>query len=370
MWERRSGRALPYRMASGKAAGASGAESGWYSRFLYVFEPLARSRGRRRRSRALLWKLDSSGRPFRWALVTRPYHGPILLSATVFVLLASSAFGQTDIRKRVRAIAADAHGKVSVSCSLPDSGVNCDLEPHAHPPMQSVFKVPLALAALHLVEQGTLSLDQPVRFLASDRILPHTYSPLQDKYPEGGSDIPLRELLRLAVSMSDNVAADVVLRVIGGPTVVDSYVKSIGVNGFHLEDGEQGLARDFTVQYNNWFEPTAAVQLLRRISDNSPIAPEHTQLLLDWMKDSPTGTHRIKGELPAGTIVMHKTGSSDTADGVTYATNDIGLITLPDGRRLAIAIFITDSTADEDHREAVIARIAKAAYDACLPEKK
>jgi CubicO group peptidase (beta-lactamase class C family) len=66
--------------------------------------------------------------------------------------------------------------------------------------MQSVFKVPLALATLHLVEQGKLSLDHPVRFLASDRILPNTYSPLQDKYPEANVDIPLQELLRVAKS--------------------------------------------------------------------------------------------------------------------------------------------------------------------------
>jgi beta-lactamase class A len=87
------------------------------------------------------------------------------------------------------------------------------------------------------------------------------------------------------------------------------------------------------------------------------------------MANSPTGTDRIKGLLPSGTVVMHKTGSSGTDGGLTYATNDIGLITLPDGRRLAIAIFVTDSKSDEATREAVIARIAKAAYEAALHEK-
>jgi len=57
------------------------------------------------------------------------------------------------------------------------------------------------------------------------------------RYPEAEVDIPLRELLYLAVSLSDNTAADVVLRTVGGPPVVDTYIKSIGVNGFHLEDG-------------------------------------------------------------------------------------------------------------------------------------
>ena len=274
------------------------------------------------------------------------------------------------LQQQVRDIAAGGHGKVSVACSLPDSTLNCDLDPHAHPPMQSVFKFPLAVTALHLVEQGKFSLDQPIRFLPSDRILPHTHSPLQDKYPEANVDVSLRELLYLAVSESDNVATDIVLRVVGGPAVVDSHIKSIGVMGFHLEDGEHGLARDVATQYRNWFEPAGAVQLLRRISDNSPLTVEHAQMLLQWMKDSSSGVLRIKGDLPSGTIVMHKTGSSGTHDGVTYATNDVGLITLPDGRRLAIAIFVTDSTADDATRDAVIARIAKAAYDASLPVNK
>ena len=232
--------------------------------------------------------------------------------------------------------------------------------------MQSVFKLPLVMTSLHLIEERKFSLDQPARFLPSDRILPHTHSPLQDKYPEANVDIPLRELLRLAVSLSDNSAADLVLRVIGGPEVVQRYMNSIGVDGFQLKDGERGLHGDVAAQYRNWFEPASAVKLLRRISDDSPLSAEHTALLLAWMKDTPTGAHRIKGELPEGTNVMHKSGTSGSGNGVAYATNDIGLIALPNGRRLAIAIFVTDAAADDATRDAVIARIAKAAYDTAM----
>jgi beta-lactamase class A len=284
----------------------------------------------------------------------------------VILFFSGSAFAQTVLQQKISVIAADARGKVSVACSLPGSDVNCDLNPHARPPMQSVFKLPLAMTALHLIEEGKFSLDQPVRFLPGDRILPHTYSPLQDKYPEANVDIPLRELLRLAASLSDNSAADLVLRVIGGPEVVQHYISSIGVDGFQLKDGEHGLHQDVAAQYRNWFEPASAVKLLRRISDDSPLSVEHTALLLAWVKDTPTGAHRIKGQLPEGTSVMHKTGTSGSGNGVAYATNDIALIALPNGRRLAIAIFVTDAAADDATRDAVIARIAKAAYDAAV----
>jgi beta-lactamase class A len=77
-------------------------------------------------------------------------------------------------------------------------------------------------------------------------------------------------------------------------------------------------------------------------------------------------TKRLEGDLPAGTRVAHKSGTSDVDDGLAHATNDVGLIPLPDGRRIAIAVFVTDSTADEATREQVIARIAREAYDESL----
>ena len=280
----------------------------------------------------------------------------------LLILIAASALAQEPLRQQIRAIAGEAHGQVSVACSLPGSALNCDLNPNAQPPMQSVFKLPLAVKVLQQIEQGTFSLDQPVRFLPQDRILPHVYSPLQDQYPEAGVDVPLRELLRLDVALSDNVAADILLRLVGGPNAVNRYIAGLGISGFHLQDSEAVLHHEVSAQYRNWFEPAGAIQLLRRISDDSPLTAEHTELLLSWMT-SDLRTKRLEGDLPTGTRVAHKSGTSNVDGGVAHATNDIGLIPLPDGRRIAIAVFVTDSTADEATREQVIARIARAAYD-------
>src|ERR1700676_1981142 len=90
----------------------------------------------------------------------------------LLALSAVSALAQESLRQQIRAIALEARGKVSVACSLPRSALNCDLNPNARPPMQSVFKLPLALTVLHQVEQNNSSLDQSVRFLPQDRILP------------------------------------------------------------------------------------------------------------------------------------------------------------------------------------------------------
>ena len=125
------------------------------------------------------------------------------------------------------------------------------------------------------------------------------------------------------------------------------------------------LHREVAAQYRNWFEPAGAVQLLRRLSDRSPLTPEHTEMILGWMTPA-ARTKRLGAGLPEGTRVAHKSGTSDVDNGVAHATNDIGLIFLPDGRRVAVAVFVTDSTADQATRERVIAKIGRAVYDASL----
>jgi beta-lactamase class A len=284
----------------------------------------------------------------------------------LIVLFVTPVVAQQPLRQQIRDIATDAHGKVSVACSLPGTSLNCDLNPASHPPMQSVFKLPLALTILHQVEAGKLSLDQAIPFRSSDLILPKPHSPLQDKYPQAGVDLPLRDLLELTVRSSDNTAADMMLRLGGGPKIVGDYILSLGVTGFHLQDDERALHRKHSLQYRNWFEPRGAVQLLRIISDHSPLNAEHTAMLLEWMS-GPSG--RLDGDLPESTMVAHKSGSSDVDNGVAAATNDIGLITLRDGRKLAIAVFITNSTTDNATRFKVIARIARVVYDSAAGER-
>ncbi|WP_263358853.1 class A beta-lactamase [Acidicapsa ligni] len=293
--------------------------------------------------------------------------------AFLFALLPLSGFAQDSLQSKVAAIAKDAKGTVNVSCMLPGTKLNCDLNPHNHPPMQSMYKLPLALTALHLAEAGRLlpnqrpgesadaTLDRTVRFLPTD-IIPGSYSPLTDRYPKANVDITLRELLRLAVAQSDNSAEEVLIRLVGGPPVVQSYIHSLGISAFHLVYSERDLDRDENLQYQDWIEPAAAVQLLELLVNNPPISPAANAFLLRTMADTVTGPGRLRAGLPHGTVLAHKTGSSGTHGGITAATNDIGLITLPDGRRLAIAVFVTDSRADEDTRESVIARIAQAAY--------
>ncbi len=248
---------------------------------------------------------------------------------------------------------------VGVACALPGTELDCDSNEHARLPMQSVYKLPIAITVLHQVELGRLNLAQPVRFQPGDVISPRQHSPLRDAHPQGGVEAPLQELLRFAVQQSDGVASDILLRVIGGPKVADDYIRSLGIDGIRIVDTEKAMGRDMTAQYRNYAEPQALVTLLRLIADRSPLSRANTERLLEWMTDTPSGEHRIPGSLPQGTTVAHKTGTSGEDRGITHATNDVGLITLPCGTRLAVAVLIEDSPEGEDAREGVIAEITR-----------
>jgi len=106
------------------------------------------------------------------------------------------------------------------------------------------------------------------------------------------------------------------------------------------------------------------VGVYAEVVETGAAAAAARDLLLGDLTASTPGPHGLKGLLPPGTAVAHKTGTDGTRHGLTRATNDIGIITLQNGRHLAIAVFVKDSTADEPTREATIAKIARAAYDA------
>ena len=226
--------------------------------------------------------------------------------------------------------------------------------------MQSVYKFPIGMAILHAVEQGQLALSQPVQFLPSDAVRPGQHSPLRDMHPHGGVTVPLQELLRLAVSESDGTASDILLRVLGGPVVVDRYIRSLGVEGIAVVDSEKTLGKDVKAQYRDTSTPAAMVRLLRLLADDSPLSSDHTALLLRLMSQGGTSDARIKGLLPPNTEVAHKTGTSGQDNGITHATNDVGLITMRNGKKLAIAVMIKDSPASEEVRERLIAQVTKA----------
>jgi beta-lactamase class A len=262
----------------------------------------------------------------------------------------------------VKTIALAARGHVGVDIVDAESNQGYAVNAHDHFPMLSVFKFPLALYVLDQVDKGRLSPDQRLTIDKSEWA--KAYSPLLNQHDENTFQLTLRELLAGAVSLSDNVACDLLFRQIGGPPPVNMYIHGLGVGEINIVATEKEMAAGKQNVYRNWCSPADMGVLLQFFYEGHVLSPASTALLKQGMTETATGPHRIKGLLPKGTVVTHKTGTSDTdADGVTIATNDAGVITLPNGHHLYVVVFISDSHADEPTREATIARIARLAYD-------
>jgi beta-lactamase class A len=207
-----------------------------------------------------------------------------------------------------------------------------------------------------------IKLDQKVSVTKNDFVSPGQHSPIRDQNPKG-TDLTVGELLRFAISESDGTASDVLMTLAGGPEAVQAYLTELEITDMIVLNTEKELAQNWQTQYRNWATPEAAVALLHALNERRGLSDSAQGLLLKLMTESTPGAQRLKGLLPAGTVVAHKTGTSGSRNGITAATNDIGIITLANGRHLAIAVFVSDSPADETTREAVIAKLARAVWE-------
>jgi beta-lactamase class A len=292
------------------------------------------------------------------------YFRLLTLLAVLFVPhLAEAQQKDSLLRLQIKEIAKPIKGIVGVSVLGIENHDTLTYNGYSRLVMQSVMKFPVAITILHLVDSGKLSLDMLVHITKKD--LPkNTYSPLRDKYPKGNVDVSIRDLLTYMVSMSDNCACDILLSILGGTQPVQDYIVRVGVRSISVQASEADMASAWEVQYTNWCKPAAMTKLLDYFYEDKTLTKTSTDFLYKLLTETTTGPNRIKALLPQGTEVAHKTGTSPTdEEGLSPATNDVGIITLPNGKHLAVAIMICNSTNDEATREGVIAKIAKAIWD-------
>jgi len=291
------------------------------------------------------------------ACTSRTAAPPVIVERTPPPKICNAA----SLQKQTQEIASVTKGPVGAAAMIVETGETVSLSGGEHFPMQSVYKLPIALAVLSRIDNNALTFDQKVRVDPKDFVSRREFS-IATKYPKG-ADLPIRELLDYMISESDGTACDALMRLLGGPEVVTKYLRDLGVQNIVLATYESDMFKTPSVSFQNWSTPDAMVQLLKLLQAGKVLSDERRDILLSLMIKSRPGQQRIKGLLPPGTEVAHKTGTSGTNDGVTTATNDVGLITLPTGQHLALAVFVSTTTADEKTREEVIAKTARAAYD-------
>ena len=293
-----------------------------------------------------------------------------LISSILFSIFITSAFAQTDsLRNRIKKIITTKKADIGVAIYGFENKDTLSINENKHFPMQSVFKFHIALAVLNEVDKGRLSLDQEVYIKQSD-LLPKIWSPLRDDFPNGNIKLRLSEILSYTVSKSDNNGCDILLRLIGGVETVQNYIDSLGLKDFSIQASEEEMAKEWNVQFSNWTTPISSLQLLKKFYDRKILSKTSCDYLWKILVETSTGVHRIKGQLPPNTQVAHKTGTSDTnKEGLTAAVNDIGIVTLPNGKHFAICVFVSNTLENTETNEKIIADITKLYWDYLANEK-
>ena len=257
-------------------------------------------------------------------------------------------------------------------------------------PLASTYKVPIAVQLLKRVEKGEKSLEDLLDVQPKDQ---HPGSGIiGNLFVTPGVKLSLRNQLELMLILSDNSATDICLTAAGGPDQVKNILKKYNIQNMSIDrptigiigdwlglelEGGANSNKEFMEKYGNLSKevmleaskkfgkdlrdtatPQAMAELLQKIWLNQILTREHSELLIDIMSRCQTGEGRLKGLLPPGTYVAHKTGT------IGATTNDVGIIRLPQNKGNVIVVaFVKDSELDIPAREKAIAHVARAAHD-------
>jgi beta-lactamase class A len=313
-------------------------------------------------------------------------------------LLGAGACNATNntVIEQWRRIAKATDGMVGAAALHIGSGRRISLNGEDHFPLASVCKLPIAMNILAMVAEGKFSLNDEIEIPLWD-VVPGV-SVVAERWPHQ-KRFRLNELLEWMVAKSDNTAVETLFRVGGGAAGMEARLRQWKIDGVRVDRSERqcnldavgvknippvsqwtpGLydeltakitprerlagMRRFLADPRDTATPNGTVQLLQKVVRGDLLPDELTARLIDILKSTTTGSARIKGLLPAGTVVAHKTGTTSTVAGFNGATNDVGAILLPKGAgQLAIAVYVKGSTRDLATREGVIAGIAKCAF--------
>lgn len=229
-------------------------------------------------------------------------------------------------------------------------------------PMQSVYKTPLAIYILDRVDQKILRLDQTVRVVKS-KLDQETWSPLLKDFKEDTLNLSISQLLLYSVSKSDNNACDLLFELAGGTKAVNNYFQKLGIREMSIAATEAEMHANWNTQYTNWCRPSAMLQVLSGLHEGKWLSPESNKLLMKLMTESENSPDRIKGRLPKTAVVAHKTGTGNAENGIRSATNDVAIITLPNGKHYALVVFLCNYKDDLPKGEKLIADISKIVWD-------
>ncbi len=216
-------------------------------------------------------------------------------------------------------------------------------------PMCSTFKLLAGAAVLARVDEGRETLDRRIRFQDGDLV---TYSPVTKERVRDG--MTLAELCEATMTLSDNTAANLILDSLGGPSAVTGFVRSVGDTATRLDRRETDLNTAIPGDPRDTTTPRAMTATLRALVLGDRLSPASREQLAAWLVANKTGDARLRAGVPKGWRVGDKTGT-----GAYGTANDVGVIWPANRKPLIVSVYITETKASLDERNAVTAEVAR-----------
>ncbi|MBZ5497432.1 MAG: class A beta-lactamase-related serine hydrolase [Acidobacteriia bacterium] len=301
----------------------------------------------------------------------------LVLAVTAGMVRAQDQAPQTRIdrlRMQIERLTRRADGQVGVAIKHLESGQTLNVNGDMLFPMASAFKVPVLVELLYQVKEGRFKLEDEISVQKSEQ---HIGSGMISSLVMPGIKLSVLNMAHFMMMISDNSAADILLEKVGAENV-NARLKNLGITGMSVNRSCQKLITDFQALRSGARTPEQRKAAIVKFGENpedeaTPVAmntllekiykkeipdPDLSSLALQIMLKCETGEKRIKGELPPGTVVAHKTGT------LAGTVDDCGIIYLPDGQgHVALTVLTKDFTADTSDVEEIIAKIARFVYD-------
>lgn len=276
----------------------------------------------------------------------------LLMAGAAVALTASlapfSAFAATDtLERQLAALEKRFAGRLGLALTDSASGQTWSYRGDERFAMCSTFKLLLAAAVLKRSESQPELMQQTLHWTSADHL---SYMPVTEKHPQG---MTVSELCAAAIQYSDNLAANVLLKLIGGPSAVTALARSVGDRVTQLDRTEPTLNTAIPGDNRDTTSPLNMAHSLGQLVLKQGLAPSQQQQLIRWLKGNTTGKKAIAAALPAGWEIGDKTGS-----GAYGTTNDVAVI-WPTGKPpLVMAVYFTQFAPDAQSQQAVLAQAA------------
>lgn len=279
---------------------------------------------------------------------------------------------QSQLELQIARLADGSSGRIGVAAIDLTSGEQVSVLGDQRFPMASTSKIAIAATFLEGVDQGRWSLTSEFPLLWAVRSQPFStrVAPVRE-----GEYMTAHRLIDLMITRSSNSATDALLAAVGGPSAVNDWARRAGLQDFSLDRDIATLVRDdrefdptYHIDMRDSATPETMVRLLAGIYQGEWLSASSRHVILDAMERCRTGRRRIPALIPEGVTVAHKTGT------LNRLAADVGFLHLPDGRSIALAIFVTGQSRSQAHenanksearrlRDLRIANIARALYD-------